>query len=69
MSTITLSVLGMSCQKCVGHVTNALNEVAGVTEAVVDLGQKTATVTTDGTVTEEALAAVIVAEGFEVGPV
>ncbi|MBP6562881.1 MAG: heavy-metal-associated domain-containing protein [Neisseriaceae bacterium] len=69
MNTITLSVLGMSCQKCVAHVTRALGEVAGVEQVVVSLEGKSATVTTDGSVTEATLAAVVVEEGYETGSV
>jgi len=37
MSTVELSVKGMSCGSCVLHVTEALNAVEGVTEVDVDL--------------------------------
>ena len=36
MSTIELSVEGMSCGSCVKHVTEALNTVEGVTTVDVD---------------------------------
>lgn len=66
MSTITMTVLGMTCKKCVAHVASALTEVPGVTNVVVDLEHKSATVDTDGSVTEAALAEAVVAEGYEV---
>lgn len=35
--TTTLKVAGMNCSKCVSHVTEALEEVPGVSSASVDL--------------------------------
>lgn len=37
MSTLTLKVVGMSCQHCVHAVTSALQGVDGVSRANVDL--------------------------------
>ena len=42
--TITLKVEGMMCGNCTGKVQRALEAVAGVTVATVDLGAETATV-------------------------
>ena len=47
MAEIRLSIAGMMCAGCVSSVDNALNEVAGVTSAHVNLGERTATVTGD----------------------
>ena len=44
LSTLTFSVGGMTCAACVHHVGNALNEVAGISDAQVSLGTETATV-------------------------
>lgn len=67
MSTIQMTVLGMTCRKCVAHVTEALTDVEGVARVEVDLETKIATVETDGSVTEADLAEAVVAEGYEVG--
>lgn len=40
----TLTVEGMSCKHCVMHVREALEGVAGVTKAEVDLASKSAVV-------------------------
>ena len=37
MQTIELSISGMTCGACVGHVTKALQGVPGVQKATVDL--------------------------------
>lgn len=43
--TNRLQITGMSCGGCVGSVKDALESVSGVTNAIVDLESKTATVT------------------------
>jgi len=43
-SQIRLSIAGMSCAGCVSAVENSLTEVSGVTEAAVNLGERTATI-------------------------
>ena len=48
-----LTIEGMSCQHCVGHVTQALSAVPGVETVQVDLASKTALVT--GSADDEAL--------------
>ena len=45
--TIELNVTGMTCDHCVHAVTNALKDVPGVSDAVVSLEDKKATVTAD----------------------
>lgn len=65
MTTKEISVEGMMCQHCVGHVKKALEGVDGVTEAVVDLDEKTATVTLDGNVCDQSLIDAIVEAGYE----
>lgn len=47
METTTLKIDGMSCQMCVKHVTQALQNVQGVTEVEVNLEPGTAVVTYD----------------------
>ena len=44
-SELTLDVRGMTCASCVDHVEGALKELAGIQEAVVNLGLNTARVT------------------------
>lgn len=44
MTTVELSVQGMTCGSCVKHVTNALQSVAGVNRVEVDLANGRATV-------------------------
>jgi copper chaperone len=47
METITLKVNGMSCGGCVGSVTRALKAMPGVSDAVVRLDSRDATITFD----------------------
>lgn len=63
METV-LHVEGMMCTHCKAAVEKACKGVAGVTEAVVDLKAKTATVTGDADVQKLKMA--IVDAGFEV---
>jgi copper chaperone len=62
--TIELNVTGMTCDHCVHAVTTALEEVPGVTGAVVSLERKAATVTGDG-VDPARLIAAVEEEGYE----
>lgn len=64
--TKELKIKGMSCQHCVKHVTNALQEVAGVTAVKVDLNQANAMVETDGSVGEQVLKDAVAEAGYEV---
>lgn len=63
METV-LKVEGMMCPHCKAAVEKACKGVPGVTDAVVDLKAKTATVT--GSADLAALKKAIVDEGFEV---
>ena len=47
MSTLEYQVTGMTCGGCAGRATRALEGVAGVTEANVNLANRMATVDTD----------------------
>ena len=47
METVTLKVDGMSCGGCVASVTRVLKATPGVSDAVVELAAKRATVTFD----------------------
>ncbi|MDD4797116.1 MAG: cation transporter [Eubacteriales bacterium] len=66
MQTIVIQVEGMSCAHCQRAVTNALSACNGVSDAVVSLEHKNATVTYDpGQVTPDELRAAIREEGYE----
>ena len=60
-----LLVNGMMCNHCKMTVEKALSGVPGVTNAVVDLEAKTATVTLAGDVADAALFDAVKAKGFE----
>jgi len=65
MSTVTLSVKGMSCGGCVRHVETALKKVAGVGAVTVDLTGGRATVEYDpAKTTREALTKAVTAAGY-----
>lgn len=61
-----ISVEGMSCMHCVKHVTDALNEINGVTNVNVSLDTKTATIEADDSVKDEAIKAAIEDAGYDV---
>jgi len=65
MKTI-LRIEGMSCAHCVQHVKEALEEVAGVQFAEVNLSGKTAEVEHADNVSLATLKAVVEEEGYEV---
>ena len=62
----TLKIEGMMCQRCVAHVTKALQEVAGVTAVEVNLKKKTASVELSEEVSDEALVTAVTEAGYEV---
>jgi copper chaperone len=63
-----LSIEGMSCDHCVAHVKEALESVAGVTKANVDLRKKQAVV--EGSILDDAAMKSAVAEaGYEVAAI
>ena len=59
---IRLSIAGMSCAGCVSSVEKSLQQVEGVNEAIVNLGERTAIVS--GEVSAEALVAAVIQGGF-----
>ena len=59
-----ITIEGMMCQHCVQHVTNALNELDGITDVTVDLEEGTATV--QGKASIEAIRTVIDEAGYNV---
>ena len=65
--TTTLNINGMTCGGWVKSVTNALNQVTGVTQANVSLEQNNAVINFDDSQTNEsALKQAIEDAGFEV---
>ena len=60
-----MTIEGMSCGHCSGRVEKALNDLPGVT-ATVSLEDKTATIKTDGAVTDAQLCAAVTDAGYEV---
>ncbi len=60
-----IQVEGMTCGHCQARVEKALNAVAGV-KAKVDLKKKTATVETDGSVTDDVLKGAVEEAGYTV---
>lgn len=67
MQTIILNVEGMSCQHCVSAVKGAVEGLAGVSSANVDLDKKTAQVSFDESkVTLAQIKEAIEDQGFDV---
>ncbi|MBI3243179.1 MAG: copper-translocating P-type ATPase [Chloroflexi bacterium] len=63
---LTLDVRGMTCASCVSHVEEALKELDGVTDAVVNLGLNTARVTyVPGVVSVSAMKRAVREVGYE----
>lgn len=66
MSKKILHVEGMMCNNCAKHVKDALEKVAGVSNAEVDLAAKTATVTLAADVADDILKNAVIEEDYEV---
>ncbi|GIW12758.1 MAG: hypothetical protein KatS3mg062_0197 [Tepidiforma sp.] len=62
--TIELTITGMTCDHCVNAVTAALKGVPGVSDAVVNLAEKSAKVSGDG-VDAQKLIEAVKEEGYE----
>ena len=61
-----MSIEGMMCQNCVRHVRKALEGIEGTSGVEVSLEDKKATLTVDGSVTDEMLSGAVTEEGYEV---
>ncbi|MEW9121727.1 MAG: cation transporter [Thermotaleaceae bacterium] len=61
-----MAIEGMSCGHCVKHVTNALEEVTGVTSVAVDLQGKNAVVELSSAVEDSVLKAAVEEAGYDV---
>jgi copper chaperone len=62
MTTTTYTVTGMTCDHCVNAVTSEVGAIGGVTAVAVDLvsgGSSTVTVTSDGPLPREEVAAAL----------
>lgn len=67
IATITLTVLGMTCDGCVKGVKNALNDITGVSSVEVNLAQKCAVIEYDDEQTnKETFISAIEEAGFDV---
>ncbi len=62
----TMKIEGMMCPHCEARVKKCLEEMSGVTEAIVSHEAGTAVVTVDETVTDEMLRAVVEGQGYKV---
>jgi len=65
METTQLKVTGMNCGACVNHVTHALQSVAGVQAATVDLAAGSATVQHDASTNPAALVEAVAEAGYQ----
>ncbi|MEA5009917.1 cation transporter [Clostridium tyrobutyricum] len=64
--TKKILIEGMSCEHCVNHVTEALNEICGVKSVNVDLAGKNAVVELAHEVDDEKFKSAIDEAGYEV---
>jgi Cu2+-exporting ATPase len=62
----TLKIEGMMCQRCVAHVTKALQDMDGVISVEVNLKKKTAIVELSVEIAEETFISAITEAGYEV---
>ena len=60
----TISIEGMTCGNCVRHVTEALNEVEGVTSVNVDLAGKKADIEAAESASDVMLKEAVVEAGY-----
>jgi len=67
--TQTLTIDGMMCDACVGHVTKAVQALPGVQDVKVDLGEKRAVVIYDPSRVDMAqIVSAVEEEGYEATP-
>ena len=66
MTTRKISIQGMTCNHCVGRVTETIQQLSGVKNVAVSLEEQSATVQFDkGTLTTEAIIQAVVEAGYE----
>ena len=63
--TTVLNIEGMSCEHCITHVKEALEALAGVSSAQVNLKEKNALVEHDDSITIGAFKAAVSEAGYE----
>jgi copper ion binding protein len=61
-----INIEGMSCEHCVRHVTNALDELDGISNVSVDLQGKNAVIEVKEDVTDTQISAALDDAGYEV---
>jgi len=61
-----MKIEGMSCEHCVNHVKNALEEIEGVSDIVVELDSKTATFNASDDVKDYNIKHAVEEAGYEV---
>lgn len=61
-----ISIEGMSCNHCVNHVKEALEELKGVTKVDVNLDTKSAVIEASGDINDEDIKSAIDEVGYEV---
>ena len=66
MKTVTLSVEGMMCNNCKAHVEKALLALKGVKSAEASVENKNVTVVAKASLSDDSIAAAIVAAGYKV---
>jgi copper chaperone len=66
MSTLSFTVVGMTCGHCVNAVTEEVAQLTGVTAVDVDLASGGLTVTSDAPVDEATVRAAVEEAGYEV---
>lgn len=66
--TLALTIAGMTCGRCVEHVTKALQETPGVVRAEVALDAGSATVVVKPGVDAMGLVAAVAAAGYSATP-
>ncbi|MDE0805491.1 MAG: heavy metal-associated domain-containing protein [Acidimicrobiales bacterium] len=68
MSTSTFTVVGMTCDHCVGSVKAGVAKIVGVNAVDVDLESGLVTVESDTEIPNDAFAAAVNEAGYEVAP-
>jgi copper ion binding protein len=61
----TIKIEGMSCDHCVAHVKEALEEISGVSSAKVSLKEKNAVVEHGDSVSLDSMKAAVTEAGYE----
>lgn len=61
-----ITIEGMSCSHCVGHVSEALKEICGVKNVWVNLDEKNATVELAHDVEDNKLKEAVIEAGYDV---